>query len=206
MGNDRATPRDLSQVLADLPPDFAFFEAAYRDHVEPDLLLREERRLAAVARQKQYGLMAVALGAALAAGGFLFFRSPIGLIVGFLAGIALYGWASTDLQQVGKEAKALLVEPISREFGMSFEHALSEDPVDIVRMKNLGLVPGWDRARFEDRLVGKRADTPFEFFEAHLEDKRTTTERGLPETVRGRHPGVSGCWRVQLADEAGPAP
>ena len=37
-------------------------------------------------------------------------------------------------------------------------------------------MPGWDRAKYEDQLTGSRNDTPFEFFEAHLEEKRTTTD------------------------------
>ena len=37
-------------------------------------------------------------------------------------------------------------------------------------------MPGWDRSKYEDRLAGLRNDTPYEFFEAHLEEKRTTTD------------------------------
>ena len=42
--------------------------------------------------------------------------------------------------------------------------------------RSLDLVPGWDREKFEDKLTGMRNDTPFEFYEAHLEEKRTTTD------------------------------
>ena len=49
-------------------------------------------------------------------------------------------------------------------------------PQDIHTFRSLGLVPGWDRAKYEDRLTGSRNETPFEFFEAHLEEKRTTTD------------------------------
>jgi hypothetical protein len=183
MTEKQATPADLSAVLADLPADFAFFEQAYREHVEPDLMLREEARVRAVARERQFMWMGLAFGAAAAGIGFLFFRSPVGLIIGGLGGMALYGWGAQELQQVGKETKMLLVEPVAREFGITFDSSLDEDPVDIVRMKNLGLVPSWDRAKFEDRLAGKRGDAPFEFFEAHLEEKRTTSQRGRTQTT-----------------------
>jgi hypothetical protein len=69
----------------------------------------------------------------------------------------------------------MLVEPVSSEFGMQFE-LVPVSPEVMTHFKWLGLVPSWDRAKFEDRLTGVRGDAPFEFFEAHLEEKRTTTD------------------------------
>ncbi|MFN7165387.1 MAG: DUF3137 domain-containing protein, partial [Hyphomonas sp.] len=46
----------------------------------------------------------------------------------------------------------------------------------IFRHKEVGVVPGWDRSNFEDLVIGRRGEVDFELFEAHLEEKRTTTD------------------------------
>jgi hypothetical protein len=183
MAEEQAAPANLSDILAGLPSDFAFFEQAYRTDIEPDLLLREKARLQAVARQKQFTIWGVALAVFLAVFVFVVFRNPMGVLLGAFIALIAHGYGSVELQAVGKEAKILLVDPVARAFGLTFQHDVHEDPADIIRMKNLGLVPSWDRAKFEDRIEGKRRDSSFEFFEAHLEEKRTTTERGRTRTT-----------------------
>ena len=46
----------------------------------------------------------------------------------------------------------------------------------MMEFRSLGLVPSWDRSKYEDMLTGERSSTPFLFYEAHLEEKRTTTD------------------------------
>lgn len=69
----------------------------------------------------------------------------------------------------------MLVDPVAREFGMDFEHRVAE-PLVMARFRNMGLVPSYDRASYEDMLTGTRGDLPFEFFEAHLEERRQSTD------------------------------
>jgi hypothetical protein len=117
----------------------------------------------------------VVVGAALAAAGFFFFHHPAGLIGGVLVAGGLYVWGSTEINKLKTETKLMLIEPVSAEFGMSYD--MSPVPPDrIGHFLSLGLVPSWDRAKYEDMLAGTRGDAPFEFFEAHLEEKRTTTD------------------------------
>ena len=94
---------------------------------------------------------------------------------GVFAAIGLYAWGSMQLNKLAKETKLMLVEPVTSEFGMAYQLNPAQ-PGAINAFRSLGLVPSWDRSKYEDRLAGKRNDTPFEFFEAHLEEKRTTTD------------------------------
>ena len=49
-------------------------------------------------------------------------------------------------------------------------------PAVLPAFRQLGLIPSWDRARFEDLLTGEREGVPFEFFEARLEQRRQSTD------------------------------
>jgi hypothetical protein len=79
------------------------------------------------------------------------------------------------INKLATETKLMLIEPVSSEFGMAFQ-LKPPQPAEIHRLLSLGLVPRWDRAKFEDQLSGARAEAPFQFFEAHLEERRTTTD------------------------------
>jgi Protein of unknown function (DUF3137) len=165
----------LEQAMDGLPPDFAFFAERFRTQIQPGLAAREDTRLAAVKKQRDFGVYGVLAGAAIAGLSWLLLRHPIGVVFGVFAGFGLYAWGSRELAQLGRETKQMLVEPVVREFGMTYELAPAA-PADILRLRDLGLVPSWDRATFEDKLSGQRQNAPFEFFEAHLEDERRTTD------------------------------
>lgn len=172
-------PKDgltVEQALEGLPPDFAFFADRFRTQIQPELAACEGTRLAAVKKQGRFGIWAVAVFAALSVAGFLLFHHPAGLFLGGVSAFGLYAWGSQDLNRLGRETKDMLVEPVCRQFDMTFE-AAPMDPADIQRFRELKLVPSWDRASFQDRLTGQRQKAPFEFFEAHLEEKRETQGR-----------------------------
>lgn len=168
----------LSDALAGLPKDFAFFADHFSSNVQPKLAAREADRVKAVARQRNFGIGGVlaavvifaAFGMLMPEDGFIF-----GGFIGVFAAIGLYAWGSMQLNKLAKETKLMLVEPVTSEFGMAYQLNPAQ-PAAINSFRSLGLVPGWDRSKYEDRLAGKRNDTPFEFFEAHLEEKRTTTD------------------------------
>ncbi|OYW42774.1 MAG: hypothetical protein B7Z45_01625, partial [Azorhizobium sp. 12-66-6] len=98
-----------------------------------------------------------------------------GGFIGVFAAIGLWAWGSMQLNKLAKETKLMLVEPVTSEFGMAYQLTPAQ-PAEINSFRSLGLVPSWDRSKYEDRITGQRNDTPFEFFEAHLEEKRTTTD------------------------------
>jgi hypothetical protein len=165
----------IDQAMDGLPPDFAFFAERFRTQIQPSLAAREDTRIAAVKKQRDFAVYGVLLGAAIAAGGLILFHHPFGVVLGAMAGFGLYTYGGRELRQLGRETKEMLVEPVVRQFGMTYELAPAA-PTDIMRFRDLGLVPSWDRAAFEDKLSGQRRNAPFEFFEAHLEDKRETSD------------------------------
>lgn len=165
----------LSEAMAGLPKDFGFFAERFTSTIQPALASRETDRVKAVKKQRNFGIIGVILAIAGTAIGFGVFQEPFGLFLGAIAGFGMYAWGSADITRLGKETKLMLVEPFAAEFNMGYELACQR-PADMMMFRTLDLVPGWDREKFEDKLVGSRNDTPFEFFEAHLEEKRTTTD------------------------------
>jgi hypothetical protein len=165
----------LDQAMEGLPKDFAFFADHFRTTIQPQLAAREDDRVAALKKQFNYTLIGVVIGAAMAAAGFIFFHHPFGVILGVITAGGGYVWGSIDINRLAKETKLMLIEPVSAEFGMHYN--LAPAPPEVMpRFRWLGLVPSWDRASYQDNLSGTRGDAPFEFFEAHLEEKRTTTD------------------------------
>jgi hypothetical protein len=174
-------PLTLAEAMAGLPAEFAFFADRYRTEVQPRLAGREAERAQAAAKAKRFAWIGAALAAVIALGG-LAFQSFVPALIGAFAGFGLYGWASLPLNRLAKETKLALIEPVAGEFGMAYELA-PDPPAAMSRFRNLGLVGSWDRARYEDRLTGKRGDADYEFYEAHLEEKRTSTDsRGRTQT------------------------
>jgi hypothetical protein len=173
---DRGQPvLTLDQAMEGLPEDFGFFADHFRTTVQPKLLAREDERVRAVKKQMNFVFWGVLAFIVLSAGGYILFQEFFGAILGVFAGIGLYAWGSADINRLARETKLMLIEPVSAEFGIQFQ--LTPVPPEVIhRCRSLGLVPSWDRAKYEDMLTGMRGDAPFEFFEAHLEEKRTTTD------------------------------
>jgi hypothetical protein len=170
--------QSLSEAMEGLPKDFAFFAERFRTSLQPALAGRESERIAAVARQRNFIFIGILLGITAFAGLGVMLPEDGWIFGGFLGVIIALGmgaWGSMALGKLGKETKLMLVEPVASEFDIAYQIAPSR-PADMMTFRQLDLVPGWDREKFEDRMTGNRNDTPFEFFEAHLEEKRTTTD------------------------------
>ncbi len=173
----------ISAALSGLPKDFDHFARIFADEIQPALAAREGDRLAAVARARQTRWIGGAIIAAGALVGLALLKMPAVAVVAGIAGFGVIGWGMNDVGRLAREAKALIVQPVARQFGLTFEPV--PGVVDsIQRHRELGIVPGWDRSSFEDRLTGKRREVDFELFEAHLEEKRTTTDsKGRTQTT-----------------------
>jgi hypothetical protein len=175
--NDENKNGALSSRLAKLPSDFADFSDIYERDLLPALTEKERERQDAWGRAKKFGLFG-ALGAiAVGAGGFLAFKSLLALIPAGILGGGVWAWGYSAVQNVAKQAKQTMIVPIANRFGLTY----SEEPgmqaeENLTKGKALGVVPGWDRKSLSDELIGERNGIPFEFFEAHLEDQRTTTD------------------------------
>ena len=168
MPDKDASYLSLDEAMDGLPGEFDFFRERWLKDVQPDLAFREEARIAAAQRAKNFRIYSIVVGIAIAAIGIALFHHPAVAIAGVVAGGALWAYGEKDLNGLKNEAKLMLVDPVAREFGMHFNHRIAEPSV-IHRFKSMGLVPNWDRANFEDCLTGSRKDVPFEFFEAKLE-------------------------------------
>ncbi len=172
---DKREILSLSEAMEGLPKDFGFFAERFTSAIQPSLAGREMDRVKAVNKQRNFMIVAVMLAIAATGIGFGVFQEPFGIFIGAIAGFGLYAWGSSDINKLGKETKLMLVEPVAAEFNIAYE-LQPPRPAEIATFRSLDLVPGWDREKFEDLLRGQRNDTPFEFFEAHLEEKRTTTD------------------------------
>ncbi|MEZ5937644.1 MAG: DUF3137 domain-containing protein [Hyphomonadaceae bacterium] len=175
---ERVALATIDEAMAGLPDEFGFFRDRFREHVEPDLLGLEEERVKAARRQINFSIIGVVVGVALAVGAFFLLEEPwqfFGAFAGVIVAFGIIAWGGLALKEVGNRTKKLLIDPVAHEFGMEFELAPSEPPA-INQFRTLGLISRWDRAKYEDRLTGTRGVAPFEFFEAHLEERRQTTD------------------------------
>lgn len=172
---------ELAELVDGLPEDFQRFAGTYEAEIRPALQAREGERMAAArtARQATWGGLLVGGGGI--AAGLAVFNEPIVAVVSGLVGGAAVAVGRAPLGRLKREAKGLFVRPIADSFGIDFE----ADPgfVDTARqLREAGLLPRFDRSAFEDRMIGQRKGIDFEFFEAHLKQRRTETRNGRTHT------------------------
>jgi len=172
----------ILSALRGLPDSFDHFAEVYQTDIQPKLAQREKDREIAAKRARQWTWIGGIVGVVGIAAAILVVRVIPLAVLAAIFGYALYWTGQQPLQRLTKEAKPLLVDPVATALGIDY----IADPghqTTIHRLASIGLLPGWDRAAFEDRLAGTYKDIPFEFFEAHLEDRRTqTSPRGTPKT------------------------
>ncbi|MEL6724587.1 MAG: DUF3137 domain-containing protein [Pseudomonadota bacterium] len=182
--NDHSSDIDSTILLAmrGLPKDFSDFPRVYQDELRPALQAKEAERQAAAKNSVRWSWAGAAIALVGIVIGFFVFRVPQFALVAGIIGFAVHGAGRGPLNQIGKRAKQMIIDPVTARFGMSFD----PDPGvqdSIVDLRAAGLVPDWDRSAFEDRLTGQRSGVDFEFFEAHLEERRRTTDsRGRTRT------------------------
>ncbi len=168
--------------LGDLPPEFQGFDRIYEQEIRPGLLAREAERVAAAQKAIQTRWIG---GAVIVAGvgvGLAVLKLPVVAIIVAILGFGIIGWGNMGITKMAGEAKTLIVEPVARQLNLAFTSAPGTCE-SIYRHKEVGVVPGWDRSKYEDLVTGKRGVVDFELFEAHLEEKRTTTDsKGRTQT------------------------
>lgn len=173
---------DLKTAISHLPEEFHSFVDLFEDQIRPALQAREADRIVAQKRAIQCRWAAGAVVVAGVIGWIIFQQFWIAGVAGFLA-IILVAGGEHGLNQIGKEAKGLIVVPIAESLGARF--TISPGKVaSIQKHRELGIVPRWDRDNYEDLLTGQRQGVDFELFEAHLEERRTTRDsRGNTRTT-----------------------
>ncbi|MEQ9506400.1 MAG: DUF3137 domain-containing protein [Hyphomonas sp.] len=168
-------PAGAPPSLGTLPKEFEGFDRIYDQEIRPSLIAREADRIAAAKRAIQTRWIGGAIVVGGAALGLAVLKMPFVAILLAIAGFGVVGWGNMGLSKLAGEAKSLIVEPIARQLNLSFTAAPGTCE-SIYRHKEVGVVPGWDRSKYEDLLTGKRGAVDFELFEAHLEERRTTTD------------------------------
>lgn len=165
----------IEDALKGLPPEFEGFPEVYEHAIRPSLQASEQDRIqaAATARKSTWGGIAVGLIGVVAS--LLLFRTPQVAILPLIAGGMIAGFGRMPISRISKRAKALIVRPVAEHLGYAYS-ARPAPPESIQDFRLAKLVGDWDRSSFEDRLSGQRNGVDFEFYEAHLEERRTTTD------------------------------
>ncbi|MBA3070158.1 MAG: DUF3137 domain-containing protein [Hyphomonas sp.] len=180
---DKASAPGTSPSLGDLPPEFADFGRLYDEEIRPSLVARELERIAAAERAIQTRWAGGAIILVGAGVGLALLKMPAVAIIVAIIGFGVIGWGNMGIMRLAGEAKSLIVEPIASKLNLYFT-AVPGDCESIFRHKEVGVVPGWDRSKYEDLLTGRRGMVDFELFEAHLEERRTTTDsKGRTQTT-----------------------
>ena len=173
---------DITKALSDLPDGFGDFARIFQDEIRPALQAREGDRLAAVAKARQARYVGGGIGIVGVLIGLFVAKLPMLAFVAAMVGFGYAWWGARDVARLGKEAKTLLIAPVARQFQLSFNEAPGQ-VASIYRHHEVGIVPDWDRDSYEDLITGTRRGVDFELFEAHLEERRRSTDsKGRTQT------------------------
>ncbi len=161
---------DSKQEMIDLAGlDEAGFDALYANKLAPLLERFESSRRKAVLHFKQRMSIGIPIGLILTIAAGLIFKSPWAWLIGAaVCGVVIYAIAYAPLQRVSHAVKKNFLNLIATAIGG--QYALDGfSPPAFDRLRALDLVPGHDRARFEDHFSGMRLGCAFDLYEAHLE-------------------------------------
>jgi len=172
----------LATALSGLPDDFSGFDRVFETKIRPDLASMEAGRQKAAAKAKHGHFYGGAIALVGIAASLLVTREPALAIFSGIAGFITSAAMGNGLRKIGKHAKTMMVVPVAREFGLTFsEHPGAQHSIrDFLEAR---LLSRWDRSSFEDKITGQRNGVEFEFFESHLEQRRTTRDsKGRTQT------------------------
>lgn len=160
--------------LADI--DEALFQRLYKERIEPCFIGNEAGRLAAVAAFKQRAWIGAAVVLALMTVAWMWSREPgVALVLGFMGAIGAWVIAYQPLAKVGRTLKRQYCVAIAEAMNASFEMD-GFDPPAFSRLRDLKLVPGFDRSKFEDWFHGAYKGASFDLYEGHLEQRHTDSK------------------------------
>jgi hypothetical protein len=165
----------ITKALSSLPDGFGHFARVFQYEIRPALQAREGDRVAAVAKARQARYVGGGIGTAGVLLGLFVAKLPILAFVAAFVGFGYVFWGARDVTKLGKEAKTLLVTPVARQFELNFTESPGQ-VASIYQHHDVGIVPDWDRANYEDLVTGARKGVAFELFEAHLEERRQSTD------------------------------
>jgi hypothetical protein len=112
---------------------------------------------------------------ALPALAFLWFGPAIGiqarLFVTLVAAALIAWWGYRPIEAAKQAIKIGINSAIAANYGVAYEHEV-EPGDEFETARTYGLVPGYDRAAFEDRWFGTLEGHAFNLYETHLEERR----------------------------------
>lgn len=137
--------------------------------------LAEQSSMRAEAKESAYSRWTWGAAGLLPVLAFLWFI-PISLgdLKFWLSGLAIAGvaaWGYAPIRKARKTIKIGINSAIARSLGIEYEHDV-EPAQEFEACCQYGLVPGFDRAGFEDRWFGYIEGHGFELYEGHLEERR----------------------------------
>jgi hypothetical protein len=153
--------------------DFAAFSRYYTDVLLPELRELEQTRLEKLALFKKWRLPAIGAGVLAAVLVMVSFRHGVAaLIAGAVVGGIGFFAARHPLASLVAKTHGDLMPRIATQLGLSLTKSGFSPPA-LPRFQHYGLLPSYDRASFEDLLMGTRHGADFAIYEAHLEDEST---------------------------------
>ena len=175
-----ATPTETLDLTA---LDDAAFARLYAARIEPCFADNEADRQKAVKTFYGRGLIGACI--AIAATLIMAYWSQdlrFSLITA-IAGAVWVGWyAYSPLQKIGARVKIQSLTSIAEAMSATYDLG-GFDPPALARFRALNLLPGYNRSQFEDLFTGAHRGASYDFYEAHLQQHRSTGKSSSTVTV-----------------------
>jgi hypothetical protein len=157
--------------------------ALYTGKIEPVLQQREVERISALRafwrRLVTCGLLSVGIGWAILN---MFQNEEPGVWSFMVCGVLTWLYAWSPVEAVSKATKSQTLQIIADAIGCTYSLS-SFAPDGIELFKEMSLLPGYDRADWNDRFAGVHHGCAFAFFDGHLEEKVQTKNGTSWKTV-----------------------
>ncbi len=166
---------------------FDGFEQFYDKTLQPYLLAKEQERKQKYKRAKSAALMTALGGAALAGLAFAFSNNPLlGLVILGFGVIGAFAVRAKMMEAIRRDTKKFIMTKVCEYLGWQY-HLTPEEEPDLHLWYRNGLLPRWDRVKFEDEIIGQHKGADFRLCDAHLEKEDTDGEgnRKWVTTFRG---------------------
>ena len=90
----------ILEAMDGLRDEFAGFAGVYQNEIQPALQAREHDREQAVSKARKFRYIGIGVGIAIAAIGFIVFKTVFGPFIGVIVGFGLVTWGGQELKKV----------------------------------------------------------------------------------------------------------
>jgi hypothetical protein len=156
--------------------DDAGFQRLYAERIAPCFASHEAARVAGVDKFRSRMIIGFPGSLILAALAMLQFdNTGVGFAVAVVGFVITGLFAYAPLSVVKGQVKLASLTALADAMGVTFTLAGFEPPA-FARYRDLGLLPGHDRSKFEDLFEGNYKRAAFDLYEAHLEQRHTDSK------------------------------